>query len=187
MNCDCRNPGFACSSARPFGWQVIEVTLASADQDLKICGVPKSLITRNCPRQVAGTVGYSDPLYTRHDGAQIAGSLVCLGSRTGVMSESSECYSFGQARFRLLRCLCSASSGSRLRIRQFLRVASVLKGRACLAKHPPQRKTTLDLGYFWRIRRFPGIQNSIWLWLCCSLSGGPLASQGSRAPDSKNG
>mmetsp|Transcript_43874 Transcript_43874/g.102501 ORF Transcript_43874/g.102501 Transcript_43874/m.102501 type:complete len:523 (-) Transcript_43874:28-1596(-) len=36
--------------------------------------------------QVAGTVGYSDPLYTR----------------TGVMSESSECYSFGQVLIELL-------------------------------------------------------------------------------------
>ncbi|CAE7840701.1 PERK7 [Symbiodinium microadriaticum] len=36
--------------------------------------------------QVAGTVGYSDPLYTR----------------TGVMSESSECYSFGQVLIEIL-------------------------------------------------------------------------------------
>ncbi|CAE7508599.1 BAM2 [Symbiodinium pilosum] len=36
--------------------------------------------------QVAGTVGYSDPLYTR----------------TGVVSESSECYSFGQVLIEIL-------------------------------------------------------------------------------------
>ena len=65
-------------------------------------------------RQVAGTLGYSDPLYTRSRLSIFPGCYSycihismcvylcvrilyrCL-DRTGVISESSECYSFGQA------------------------------------------------------------------------------------------